>query len=160
MIVLAILLFVQLSLLSLDDHVACQTEQMVVVHCIELPLFDVVVVYDVVSPSCVCLDQRSVHPQQFSDELAIGHSCEEVVRDSWIHIDWLLYFIIHFSLLRSPLRTGVHIEKRKILWLCYLVSSIDNDALVDVSEPVQLLDEDESAVHQNASVLSHQVQRD
>lgn len=153
------MLFVQLILLSLDDHVACQAQQVVIVHCIKLSLFDVVVIYYVVSASCIGLDQRSVHPQQFFDELTVRHSCEEVVRDSRVHIDWLFYFIFHFSLLCSPLRASVHIEKCKILRLSYLVSSIYNDVLVDVSEPVQLFDEDQSAVHQNTSVLSHQVQR-
>ena len=109
---------------------------MVVVHDIELSLFDVVVIDDVVSASCVSLDERSVHPQQFFDELAVGHACEEVIRYSRIHVDWPLYFVGHLPLLCRPLRARVHIEKGKVVRLGYLVSSVDDDALVDVSQPI------------------------
>ena len=142
LIVLPFLLPVQLDLLGPDDHVACQGQQMVVVDCVKLTFLDVVVVYDVVSPSHICLDKGSVHSNEFFDELAIWHSCEEVISYSWVDIDWPFHFVVHFSLLSSPLRACVHIMKRKIFWLGYLVSSIHNDTLVYVPKPIQLLDED------------------
>lgn len=100
----------------------------------------------------------SVVFDEIVDELALGDTSKEVIAYSRKDVHHFVHLGSRFPVLLLPSRTSIHKEEGEILGLHIGAASVCNDVAANGFEPVQILYEDEPAIHDDSAVLAQQEQ--